>query len=159
MYNKKELRKLKDSYKWQKWYSTTRVDRFGNPIKWELTFDSWLKIWEESGKLQNKGTKTGGYVMSRIGDIGPYSTENVRIILHSDNIKERFEYWKMSDEDKLHLSKINKGKTASIKTKEKLSLAQRKRWKNNPIVKIECPHCKKVVDKRSHWHFDRCREK
>ncbi len=57
-------------------------------IKFLLTFEEWLVIWEQSGKLPNRGKFRGNYVMSRYGDKGPYAIGNVFINLLEDNIRE-----------------------------------------------------------------------
>jgi hypothetical protein len=48
-------------------------------------FASWLGIWVGSGHWFERGRHRGGYVMSRPGDRGPYSTENVEIVPHVIN--------------------------------------------------------------------------
>jgi hypothetical protein len=54
-------------------------------IEWQLTFDQWLSIWEQSGHLAQRGRTKGKYCMSRKGDTGPYSIDNVKIILFEQN--------------------------------------------------------------------------
>lgn len=54
-------------------------------IEWNLTFEQWMRIWEESGKWQLRGKGMGKYVMARNGDVGPYSPENVSIIPYEQN--------------------------------------------------------------------------
>lgn len=73
-------------------------------IGFELTFDEWLAMWESSGKLKQRGCKKGQYVMARFGDKGDYEIGNVKIILHSENTKER---WAL------------KGNETALKIKEK----------------------------------------
>ena len=48
-------------------------------IPFELTFDEWWDIWQQSGKWEQRGCTTGGYVMSRHNDEGAYSMDNVFI--------------------------------------------------------------------------------
>lgn len=67
-------------------------------IEFNLTLPEWWKIWCESGKFERRGKRNDQYVMSRHNDIGPYSTENVRIITVKEN---RNEYW-MSPRAKDH---------------------------------------------------------
>lgn len=59
-------------------------------IAWELTFEQWCRVWDESGKWFERGRRKDQYCMSRIADTGPYSFENVRIITCSENAKESF---------------------------------------------------------------------
>lgn len=69
--------------------------------------------------------------------------ENLRWDTHANNNKDRKLHGtyptgkehpmygkKMSDEHKLKLMLINKGKKASLETKQKMSLSQKKRWSN-----------------------------
>lgn len=48
-------------------------------IPWRLTLWQWWKIWEESGKYNQRG-RGNGYVMARYGDEGAYEVGNVLII-------------------------------------------------------------------------------
>jgi len=57
-------------------------------IDWQLTFEQWMDIWLSSGHWHERGCKRGLYCMSRKGDIGAYSVDNVYIQTHSDNLKE-----------------------------------------------------------------------
>jgi hypothetical protein len=58
-------------------------------IAWEFKgFSDWWSVWEKSGKWDMRGRRLGQYVMSRLGDVGPYAEWNVCIILHSENIKQ-----------------------------------------------------------------------
>lgn len=176
-----EIKKLKLSYNFLKSYTKKRIDRNGNPIGWELTFDQWLDIWIKSGHLSNRGTHSGGYVMARKGDIGPYNLDNVDIILHSDNIKFAKSYYKVTDELKSHLSKLNKGKTYSEEHKKKLSEVHKKRWESIDKTKLNwkpsqetlekmrkprgprpttvCPHCnvQGAIANLKRYHFNNCK--
>lgn len=58
-------------------------------IDWEFTFETWLKWWQDSGKLELRGnTKQKPYKMCRIGDEGPYSPSNTYCGTNSDNVKD-----------------------------------------------------------------------
>jgi len=127
-----EIRKYKGYYKWQKWYSKTRVDRNGDPIGWEFTFDTWFKVWLDSGKLHLRGTKAGQYVMARKNDIGPYSVDNVDIILHSDNIKFAKSYWAgPSEEVKAHIKYMRQFQVFDEQARKNMSEAQTRRHARN----------------------------
>lgn len=65
-----------------------RADAKRRGISFLLTFEEWLTIWLESGKLEQRGKLAGQYVMSRYGDAGPYAVGNVRICLFGDNVRE-----------------------------------------------------------------------
>jgi hypothetical protein len=57
-------------------------------VPFELTFEQWLKIWQDSGRFQERGNRKNQYVMARYGDIGPYAVGNVRIITALENVLE-----------------------------------------------------------------------
>lgn len=69
-------------------FLTQRGDAKRRGIPFLLTFEEWLAIWIESGKLDQRGKFAGQYVMARYGDIGPYATGNVRICSFGDNVRE-----------------------------------------------------------------------
>lgn len=48
-------------------------------ISWELTFSQWWSLWQESGHWEDRGRRSGQYVMCRRGDFGPYAIGNVYI--------------------------------------------------------------------------------
>lgn len=55
-------------------------------IPWKFDFIGWVAVWDLSGHLAERGRKRGQYVMARIGDIGPYSPVNVKIIQCNENV-------------------------------------------------------------------------
>ena len=59
-------------------------------IQFLFTFGAWWAIWQESGHWNERGIVNGRhlYVMSRVGDTGPYSPDNVRIVTQSENMIE-----------------------------------------------------------------------
>jgi hypothetical protein len=72
----------------RKWYDQRQNAR-RRGIKWDLPFDTWMKIWMDSGHWHERGVKTpGSYVMSRKGDQGPYSVDNVEIKTNRENLSE-----------------------------------------------------------------------
>lgn len=72
-------------------YIRQRANSHTRGIEWLFTFESWWKIWEESGKWEERGTGPGQFYMCRKGDIGPYAPWNVDIKSHSENSKEMWE--------------------------------------------------------------------
>jgi DNA-binding CsgD family transcriptional regulator len=60
-------------------------------ISWDISLPEWWQIWKESGKYPVRGKHVGEYVMSRYGDTGPYSKDNVHICLCTENIREYYE--------------------------------------------------------------------
>lgn len=57
-------------------------------IEFLLSFDEWMLIWEKSGHKEQRGRCAGQYVMARFGDKGPYSKDNVEIILVEENSRQ-----------------------------------------------------------------------
>ncbi len=73
----------KGRYQQQKWRAKDRG------IGWQFSFESWWDMWTKSGHWSDRGTAQNCYVMSRKGDIGPYSPENVFIQPMTDNVSQR----------------------------------------------------------------------
>lgn len=72
-------------------------------ISWELSFADWWEIWEQSGAWRQRGRVHGeSKMMARLGDVGPYSKENVRIVSMVENVKES---WATSPNRMDHLRK------------------------------------------------------
>lgn len=57
-------------------------------LEWLFTFETWMAMWQESGKLHLRGKGSGKYVMARRGDAGPYSPENCFICPFEQNIRD-----------------------------------------------------------------------
>lgn len=55
-------------------------------IGWEFTFLTWLKKWNESGLWDQR--RRGGACMARHYDEGPYSPDNVTIMMVSQNTSD-----------------------------------------------------------------------
>ena len=72
-------------------YLMQRKSALDRGIGWEMTFPEWLEIWQASGKLAERGRGRGKYCMSRYGDTGAYSKDNVRIISNEQNAAESYE--------------------------------------------------------------------
>lgn len=62
-----------------------RVDKNGDPIEMRMTFEEWLSIWIDSGKMHLIGRGVDGYVMCRKDDIGHYEVGNVFIASGLEN--------------------------------------------------------------------------
>ena len=72
----------------RKWYDQRQSAR-RRGIEWDLSFDEWIKIWTDSGHWHQRGIGTrDAYVMSRKGDQGPYSVDNVVIKTNYENVME-----------------------------------------------------------------------
>ncbi len=95
-------------------------------IGFELSFENWLKIWMDSGQINNRGTRKGQYVMARNGDKGPYKIGNIRIITAQENGSEK----RHSEKHKRYMRDIMRGnshalgKKLSKKTREKMSTSR-----------------------------------
>lgn len=57
-------------------------------IGFHFTYEEWLKVWTDSGKLAERGTGAGRYCMCRYGDQGDYEAGNVYIATTGDNLQE-----------------------------------------------------------------------
>ena len=57
-------------------------------IDFNLTFEEWWGIWQQSGKWNERGCRKGQYVMSRYNDAGAYEVGNVFIQTQEENRRE-----------------------------------------------------------------------
>ncbi|KKK54309.1 hypothetical protein LCGC14_3086050 [marine sediment metagenome] len=57
-------------------------------ISWQFNYVTWIRKWYESGKITERGKKSKEYCMARIGDIGPYSYNNTKIITNNQNVRD-----------------------------------------------------------------------
>jgi hypothetical protein len=84
LYNYPALRKrAADAYAKQRYCAEKRG------ISWRFMFQSWWTLWAQSGKWDMRGRGLGRYQMARHGDTGDYASDNVKIILHEENVDER----------------------------------------------------------------------
>lgn len=110
----RRIAKLRNDFAVQKW----RAARRG--IKFLMTFEEWLEVWEQSGKLMLRGRGRGKYCMARFGDKGPYKVGNVEIITHEKNSTDQ----QKTENGKRTLRKlIAVSKNPTAETRRKLSLA------------------------------------
>ena len=74
-------------------YATQKSNAKQRGIPWEFTnFAEWWEVWMSSGQWNNRGKGRGAYVMSRVGDIGAYRTDNVVIITAVQNHSDAWLY-------------------------------------------------------------------
>ena len=116
-------------YHEQKMNCRNRVDYYGNPIEFRMTFAEWLMVWIESGKWNQRGRKGHEYMMSRYNDIGHYEVGNVKIITNNENKLKPLSpktLQKMSEASKgrTHM----RGMTRTEETKEKARQSVLKYW-------------------------------
>lgn len=149
-----------DIRKYQKHKSTAKH----RGIDFNLSFDEWLDIWQQSGKYHLRGRGAGTYVMSRINDAGPYAIGNVFINSNAQNVIDakntgRRKGSTHSEETKKMFSEQRKGKSKSQDWKINIGLANK--GKKKPPQIVECVHCKKqgALNNMKRWHFDNCRSK
>lgn len=68
-------------------YARQKRNAVTRGVIFDLTYDEWLSVWQDSGKLSDRGRGLGKYCMSRVGDAGPYAVGNVFIQLFTDNVE------------------------------------------------------------------------
>jgi hypothetical protein len=69
-------------------YHRQRAHTLERGAKWRFTLKSWCKYWECAlgpDWLQLRGKSKGKFCMERIGDRGPFSPRNVRIVLFTEH--------------------------------------------------------------------------
>jgi|SRR5665213_375909 len=66
-------------------YSRQRRNAAQRDIPWGFTLKTWYQVWAGSGHLEQRGTGKGQFCMARKGDVGPYTPDNVDIILFTQN--------------------------------------------------------------------------
>lgn len=177
-FTEEELKKLKQAYGSQRKTANTRKDLNGAPIQFLLTFEQWLDVWVQSGKLSERGPKRGQYCMSRVGDVGPYEVGNVFIQLSTENkaqanrsrpgpntgrtwkgtIKHAFKRRKpLSAEHRAKLSELAKERPVDVEKMAGMRSAAVLRCREIVV----CPHCDKSGGRSAmgRWHFDNCAQK
>jgi hypothetical protein len=136
MYDSPEIRDAHKKYNMQKYNAGTRG------IDFEISFDDWYAIWQQSGKWDQRGKGKNKYVMSRHNDIGPYKVGNVSIKSQEENTRE-----------------ANAGdKNPSKRSGSLISAAVVGRKKET----YTCINCKKLIGGKSNllrWHNDKCKDK
>ena len=97
---KQQIKKAKAQYNHHKSHAKQRG------IEFYFTFDDWITWWLSTGYYLERGVGKNKYVMSRIGDSGPYRLDNVFCQTHSANCVERNRLTK--PETRAKLSSIKK---------------------------------------------------
>ena len=150
-----ELRNLRNAFNVQKKTQTNRnPDRNGHVIRLTMTFEEWLQIWTESGKIALRGLGCGKFCMTRNNDLGNYAIGNVEIKSCEENSREAKLGRKVRQctKDKMSASRLGCVKDDAHKTK--LSEA------HCSLPNVKCPHCGKEGRKggaMARHHFDRCK--
>lgn len=115
-----------------KLYSKQKSSARHRGIEFILSFEEWYNIWLNSGYWHLRGKGKGTYVMSRIGDTGPYEIGNVFIQSNSDNVSEAKKGKTLSEEHCRKISEAQKGKSRPPRSEEtcrKISEAAKNRYK------------------------------
>jgi hypothetical protein len=132
----RELRKLRDAYNVQKKTQGRRKpDRNGHRIQVTMTFDEWLQVWIDSGKLRLRGNGRGKFCMARKNDLGDYAVGNVEIKPCEENSREAKLGRSHSACTREKMSATRAGKTKSQAHKDRIADA------HLALPVVSCPHC------------------
>lgn len=143
------VRDLPDDYLWAMYesllyrrYKGQQTNAKSRGIAFELTFEEWLTIWVKSGKLDFRGKRKNSYVMSRKGDVGPYSADNAVIITATENshdgnwrhkksngaaLRKHYQLNPMTEEHRVKIRNALRGRTFSPESRLKMSIAAKLR--------------------------------
>lgn len=91
-------------------YKMQEQNALARGIQFLLSFEQWLTIWTESGKLDQRGRGADKFCMCRNGDVGPYEVGNVFIGTGRENVRAGNLGKEMKQEVRDKISKANKGK-------------------------------------------------
>jgi hypothetical protein len=133
-------------------------------IDFLFTFEEWWEMWQNSGKWEQRGNFKGQYCMARKGDVGPYSIDNVDIILSSQNSSDGRKGKSMPEWWSKYVSEISTGRVWTEEQKQVLRgprgpLGYKR--KAHQSEQVTCPHCGKNGAKRlmTRYHFENCKLK
>lgn len=133
-------------------------------IDFNLTFEEWYDIWQQSGHYNERGRGAGTYVMSRCNDTGAYEIGNVFVQLNAQNVIDAKNTGRKkgsihTEETKKLFSIQRLGKTHSKEWADKISKSLTGIPRPQQVVK--CPHCDKngALNNMKRWHFDNCQKK
>jgi hypothetical protein len=80
-------------------------------IPFLLTYEEWLKIWNDSGKLEQRGRGANKFCMCRVGDLGSYEVGNVFIGTGRENVRAGNLGKPVTQEVRNKISVANSGKS------------------------------------------------
>lgn len=98
-------------------FQKSRINSFHREIEFLLTFEEWLKIWMDSGHLQDSGRGKEKFCMARYGDKGSYIVGNVRICTNRENQDELL----ANPEKLIEIGSGMRGKKHRISSRKKMS--------------------------------------
>ena len=73
----------------RKSYNNHRNNARHRGIDFQLSYEEWCSIWQDSGYAELRGTGRGRYCMSRYNDTGAYAVGNVFIQPSTANVAQR----------------------------------------------------------------------
>lgn len=125
-----------------------KPDANGHVIKFNFTFEEWLAVWIESGKLHLRGRGAGKFCMARKNDLGDYEVGNTDIKSWEENSREA----KLGKPGLKGRVSPTKGIDWKPETRRKRKLAAL----NRP--ELPCPHCggQYVAQALARYHGDKC---
>ena len=91
-------------------YKMQQRNAIDRGIPFLLTYEEWLKIWNDSGKLEQRGRGANKFCMCRVGDLGSYAIGNVFIGTGRENVKAGNLGKPVSQEVRDKISASNSGK-------------------------------------------------
>ena len=108
--------RVRQSYACQKFTSKRRGIRF------LLSLQQWVAVWEKSGKFHLRGRGSAKYCMSRPGDVGAYEIGNVVIVTNRQNISQMNRLGrKVSAATRLKIGQANRGHRHSAEVRARMS--------------------------------------
>ncbi len=108
-------------------FSTQKYDANRRGIAFLLTFEEWVKWWEDQlgpDWQSKRGHLKGQFVMSRPGDIGPYALWNIKCVQCGENVSEAHKGKEFSELHKQRIASGRRGKKHTDAAKMKLRIAR-----------------------------------
>lgn len=91
-------------------YKTQKRNAEHRGLQFLLSYDEWLFIWTDSGKIGQRGRGGKKYCMCRYNDVGSYEVGNVFIGTGSENVRDGNVGKTVPKEVREKISKAHKGK-------------------------------------------------
>jgi len=91
-------------------YKAQRINAERRGLNFVLSYEEWLGIWVDSGKLEQRGRGSQKYCMCRFNDEGPYQVGNVFIGTGGENVRDGNLGKEMPKEVREKISSAHKGK-------------------------------------------------
>lgn len=91
-------------------YKMQQRNAMDRGIPFLLTYEEWLQVWNDSGKLEQRGRGADKFCMCRVGDLGSYEVGNVFIGTGRENVRAGNLGKPVPQDVRDKISKANKGK-------------------------------------------------